>query len=241
MVRDGAQARGTTLVEILVVLAIVGVVMSGAIMGIRSILRSEERGTASRLAAAIRYSYDRAISTGAYYRLHFNLDDQTYKLEAAKDRVLLVREKERAGRNGVGLDQDKEAEQREAEEKQKFGTTDNLPPELLPPPSPKRARFEDFKDTTLPEVKLKRVQILDIYTPRQPEPYEKGHAYLHFFPDGHTERAIIHVGVDRKDEDDQYSLIVQALTGRVEVVPGRVRPPNDFDAVDDAGNVRPDR
>ncbi len=181
----------------------------------------------STLAAAIRYSYDRAVSTGAFYRLHFDLEEQSYKLESAKDRVLLTREKERAGRDGVGLDQDKEAARKEADEAQRYGTNQGLPPELLPPPSPRRARFEEFKDTTLPEIKLKRVRILSIYTARQPEPYTKGHAYLHFFPDGHTERAVIHMGTEVEDSD-QYTLIVYGLTGRVEVLPGRVPPPPDF-------------
>ncbi len=231
---------GMTLIEIMIALAIVGLLLGGAIMGFRSVVKSELRGTAGRLAAAIRYSYDRAITTGAYYRLHFDLDEHTYKLERSDTRVLLGREKEHAGRDGKGLDQDKEAAQREAEEKQRYGTTQGLPPELLPPPSPRRPKFESFKDTTLPEVKMKRVHVLSLFTPRQSEPYTGGHAYLHFFPDGHTERAVIHLGTDPADSD-QYSLIVHALTGRVEIKAERIDPPSDFDAVDDAGNVKVER
>lgn len=239
--RRAAAQRGITLMEMLIVIGIIAVMMGAGIMGFRAVLSAERRAVAGRLAAAIRYSYDRAVSTGAFYRLHFDLEEQSYKLESAKDRVLLTREKERAGRDGVGLDQDKEAARKEADEAQRYGTNQGLPPELLPPPSPRRARFEEFKDTTLPEIKLKRVRILDIYTARQPEPYTKGHAYLHFFPDGHTERAVIHVGSDERDEDTQFSLLVHGLTGRVEVQAGHVRPPADFDVIDDAGNVRPER
>ena len=72
--------------------------------------------------------------------------------------------------------------------------------------------------------------ILDVLTPRQSEPYRRGHAYLHFFPDGHTERALIHIGPDSDNppEDEQFSLLVHALTGRVEVLPGRAPTPRDF-------------
>jgi general secretion pathway protein H len=235
-------ASGMTLIEIMIVLAIVGLLMGGAIAGFRSLVKSELRGSAGRLAAAIRYTYDRSITTGAYYRMHFDLDQQTYKVERSENRVLLSREKEKVGKGGKGLDQDQEAAEREKERNQRFGSSQGqgLPPELLPPPSPMRPKFEQFKDTTLPQVHLKKVRVLDIYTPRQSEPYVAGHAYLHFFPDGHTERAVIHLGTDRNDSD-QYSLIVHALTGRVEIKSERVEPQRDFDAVDDAGNVKVER
>ncbi len=238
--RKGPTERGMTLIEIMISVAIIGIMVGGAIFGFRSLVKSELRGTAGRLAAAIRYSYDRAITTGAYYRLHIDLDQQTYKLERSETRVYLKSEKEKSGRNGRGLDQDEEAKQAELDEKAKYGTQTGLPPELLPPPSPKRPKFEEFKDATLPQVKLGKIKVLDIYTPRQSEPYVSGQAYLHFFPDGHTERAVIHLGADKGD-DDQYSLIVHALTGRVEVKPERVTPPSDFDVVDEAGNKKVER
>ena len=63
-----------------------------------------------------------------------------------------------------------------------------------------------------------------MFTPRQREPYRKGRAYLYFFPDGHTERAIVRLN----DGDDFYSLVVHPLTGRVEVMSGKVDIPRDF-------------
>jgi hypothetical protein len=229
---------GLSLIEIMLSLAIVALMVGGATFGFRSLVKSELRGTAARLAAAIRYSYDRSISTGAYYRLHFDLSEQTYKLERAEGRVVLARDKEKAGRDGAGLDQDKVAKEEEKDEERRSGSS-GLPKDLLPPPSPKRARFETFKDATVPEVKLKKVKILDLYTPRQPEAYSKGHAYLHFFPDGHAERAVIHLGTEPGDES-QYTLVVHGLTGRVEIKPGRIEAAAEFD-FDDAGEKKVDR
>ena len=225
--RRGSEA-GFSLIEILVVLTIVSVVSAGTIIGFRSLIKSELRSQASKLAAAIRYSYDRAISTGAYYRLHLNLDDQTYQLERSENRVLLW-QSEDGGRKGRGLDLDKENKKAEEDERAHGA---NIPKELTPP-SPRRPKFAEYKDSTLPKVRLGRIKILDLFTPRQPEPYQSGHAYLHFFPDGHTERAIIHLGVDAAD-DSQYTLRVYGLTGRVEILAGRVPPPPDFDPVDSA-------
>jgi general secretion pathway protein H len=86
----------------------------------------------------------------------------------------------------------------------------------------------------LPKVDLRGCRIRDIYTPRQREPYTEGKAYLYFFPDGHTERAIIHVA---DTSNDIYTLIVQPLTGRVEVRAGDVPVPRGFGEYDDEGNA----
>lgn len=230
--RDGAAARkaqqaGYSLIEIMLVMAIGGLVAGGAIFGFRSLVRSEIRGTATKLAAAIRYSYDRAISTGSYYRLHINFDDNSYRLEKSDARVLL-NTSERGDRNGRGADRD--LEDKRAREDDLQGQPSGVAEELLPPPSPRRPKFAEYRDSQLKPVQLSRVRILDVLTPRQSEPYRAGHAYLHFFPDGHAERALIHIGPDKDNpgEDEQYSLLVHALTGRVEILPGRAPAPGDF-------------
>lgn len=219
---------GYSLIELIVAMAIIGLASGGALFGLRSVLKTELRASSSKLAAAIRYSYDRAITTGAFYRLHINLDNQSYTLERSETRVLL-NAKETNVRGGRGEDSDAVNRREELEENR--NQTSGLPPELLPPPSPRRPKFAAYKDTTLPKIKLGRVRILDIYTPRQSEPYSTGHAYLHFFPDGHTERAIIHLGTTADTPpEDQYSLIVHGLTGKVEIRAGRIPPPPDFES-----------
>lgn len=224
--RQLSQA-GYSLIEIMIVMAIGGLLAGGAIVGFRSLVRSEIRSTATKLAAAIRYSYDRAISTGAYYRLHINFEDNTYRLEKADARVLL-NTTERASRDGRGEDRD--IADRRAQEDEQNGQVSGVSPELLPPPSPRRPKFAAYVDSQLKPVRLSRARILSVLTPRQNEAYRSGHAYLHFFPDGHTERALIHVGPDAENpsDDEQFSLLVHALTGRVEVLPGRMAAPRDF-------------
>ena len=216
---------GYSIIELMVVLAIFGIVMGGAILGFWSLVRSELRSQSSKLAAAIRYSYDRALTTGSFYRLHFDLDAQTYRLERSETRVL-IDTKESGLSRGRGKDRDQLDKEAADEEKRALA---GLPEELLPPQSPRRPRFAEYKDSTLPKVKLSRIKVLDILLPREKEPYLSGHAYLHFFPDGHTERAVIHLGTDVSD-DVQYTLWVHGLTGRVEIFPGRLPPPADFDA-----------
>jgi len=219
---------GFTLVEILVSLAIMALVLGGAVYGFRAITKSELRGSASKLAGAIRYCFDRSITTGSYYRLVLDLDGNKYWAERSEDRMYLSREKERNAGRGKAFDWDAE-EKRLAEEEEKekelYAGSNPALQALEPAPKPKRAKFQTFKDATASQVQLKRAKLADVYTPRQPEPYTAGRAYLYFFPDGHTERALVRL----QDGDSWYSLVVHALTGRVEVKSGKFDLPRDFD------------
>lgn len=223
----------------MVVVGLLGMLMGGVVVGVRSIGKSELRGAAGRLSGAIRYCFDRAITTGAYYRLVLDLDDNKYWVERSDDRAYLTRGKERS--LGGGKARDVGSEERDQDEKDKREEADrarvsgSAAVALEPPPRPRRARFQTFADASLPQVKLGRTELRDVYTPRQPEAYTTGRAYLHFFPDGHTERAFIRLA----DGDDWYSLIVHPLTGRVQVQAGKLDVPRDFDTDATGAQVAP--
>jgi general secretion pathway protein H len=227
--------RGFSLIEVMVVVLIIGLVTGGAVYGIRGLARSELRSSAAKLAGAIRYCFDRSITTGAYFRLVLDLDSNRYSAERSDERVYLIRGKEESPGRGQALDVAALEKKQEEDQalRDSFSQDNSVAAVLEPPPAPRRAKFQSFKDAALPEVKLKgAVRFFDIYTTRQREPYTKGKAYLYFFPDGHTERALIRVS----DGDDFYTLIVHPLTGRVEVRSGRIDLPPGFGEHDDEGN-----
>ncbi len=222
-----------TLIEILVVVAIIGIAMSGAVYGFRSIAKSELRASASKLAGAIRYCFDRSVTTGSYYRLVIDLDDNKYWAERSDDRMYLTRAKEESPGKGQAFDEAAD-EAKKLEEEKKYddllALQGGAAATIDPPPRPKRAKFQTFKDATVPQVKLKRAHLMDVLTPRQREPYSKGRAYLYFFPDGHTENAIVRLA----DDDAWYSLVVHPLTGRVEVLAYKAEvKASEFGATDD--------
>ena len=233
--RRSRRQRGFTLTELLIVLAILATAVGGATLSFRALARTTARTDAGRLAASIRYLYDRAVTTGAYYRLVLDLTANEYWAEKSDERFYLVRDKE-SSRSGKAPDEEEKEKRLKEEEDREQEALTGLAKELLPPPKPRRARFEAFKDSSLPHVKLKISKLRDVLTPRQTEPYVEGRAYLYFFPDGHTERALIHL---TDDDEHVVSLLVQPLTGRVEVKPGDVEPERDFERDDEGQKGTP--
>lgn len=228
------RSRGFTIIEVLVVIAIIALMLTGATYGLRSISRTELRGSSAKLAGGIRYCFDRAITTGSYYRIVLDLNKNQYWAERSDERMYLGRDKEEAPGQGKAYDADaaeKLKDEQDAKDKALLDARGGIAASLEPPPKPKRAKFQTFRDTTLPVVNLKRIKLFDVFTGRQREPYTSGKAYLYFFPDGHTERAVVRL----TDGDNFYSLVVHPLTGRVEVKAGKYDIPRDFDVRDDEG------
>ncbi|HXU72402.1 MAG TPA: prepilin-type N-terminal cleavage/methylation domain-containing protein [Polyangia bacterium] len=226
--------RGFSLVEVMVVIAIVGLLLGISVYGFRSVAKTGLRSSAAKLAGAIRYCFDRSVTTGSYFRIVLDLDTNKYWAERSDDRTYLNAGKEDSPGKGQAFDEaaaEKKRDEDEAKIQEMATSVGGQMMTLDPPPKPKRAKFQTFKDTTLPQVKLGRAELFDVFTPRQREPYRKGRAYLYFFPDGHTERAIVRL----HDGDDFYSLVVHPLTGRVEVMSGKVDIPHDFGERDEEG------
>jgi len=74
----GPRAQGVTLIEIMVALVLVGLIVVGAVSGLRSLAKSDLRESASHLAGAIRYVFDRASTSGRAHRLVFDFDTGKY-------------------------------------------------------------------------------------------------------------------------------------------------------------------
>ncbi len=227
------RQRGTTLIELMVVLGIIAMLVGTVTVGTFAVARSNLRASSSKLASAIRYCFNRSITTNSYFRLVIDLDSGKYWAERSDQRVFMTRGKldSKGGRAPDEAAQLKKELEIEAKEEAERKQRNALAQYLEPPPRPKRAKFETFKDAALPPITMKKIKIADVFTPRQKEPFEKGRAYLYFFPDGHTERAMIRL----RDGDSYYSLVVSPLTGRVDVQSGRSELPRDFGDRDDEG------
>jgi len=94
-----------TLVEIMVVVAIVALVMTGLAMGIGAVTRQKLKSSSMSVAAAVRTAYSNAATNGMSVRLVFDFESSTYWMEEAEGgRVLL------GGEDAEEDDEDEEGE-----------------------------------------------------------------------------------------------------------------------------------
>jgi general secretion pathway protein H len=233
------SARGFTLMEVLVVLVIIALVTVLSVVGLRSFAKTDLRSTASRMAGAIRFLFDRASTTGKVHRLVLDFDNGKYWAEVTDDPFIFAgggKETEESRRREAEIIAKEEEVKRQIAEKEAFFGSSAIPSKYMPKPFiPKRAKFGNFREMALKAVTLKSgVHLTDIYTPRLSEPMGEGRGYLYFFPLGMTEAAVIHLSDSKRETF--YSLVVHPLNGRVIVKNGFVEP-NLGEQVDDAGKV----
>jgi general secretion pathway protein H len=207
---------GVTLIELMIVMVLIALVVGSAVGGLRSLAKSDLRSSASKMAGAVRYLFDRASTTGKVHRLVLDIDKGRYWAEVSDDRFIMAggRETEESRRKEADkLANEAEEAQKRADEKTGL---DAMQARYKPEPfRPKRARFGAFKEMAVKPVDLKGAIIADVYTPRLADPLDVGQGYIYFFPLGMTEAAIVHL-TDKKREAF-YSLVVHPLTGRVQI------------------------
>lgn len=109
--RVRAADGGFTLIEMMVVIAIIALMLAAGTFTLRNLMRSNLRSAASRTSAAIRFAFDRSMVTSKYLRLAIDFDKGEVWLEESNDRVTL-----RSGRaQHVTTADKKKGEQQEAE------------------------------------------------------------------------------------------------------------------------------
>jgi general secretion pathway protein H len=239
-------ARGFTLIELIVALAIVALITGASVRGLRSLAKSDLRAGTAHLSGAIRYLFDRASVTGKYHRLVLDINEGRYWAEVSDDRFYVPREAEsqfdRRRREEEEAKQDDD-DKRKAQKREDMQSGANYEYSGSFDVSkleagdfrPKRARFGAFKETALKPVTLKKgsVKIVGVYTPRATEEVTTGRAYIYFFPMGQTEPAIVHLS--DASGDTVYSIVVHPITGRVKIYNEYIKPPRGVES-DDEGN-----
>jgi prepilin-type N-terminal cleavage/methylation domain-containing protein len=229
-----SEDAGITLIELIVVLAIVGLLALGVGTGVLRLTRSVLRQDATRIAAVIRTGFDRALASGAHHRLILDLDEKSFHLERCEGKVTIMRartpeeiaEKEAAAaedlRKLAESDPNDVVGQVLGEAGRKIGGgggAAQAPCEPVAGELGKPRSLDKGKELKIAEVRVEHLE----------DPVTSGKVTINFFPQGFAERAVVEVSTAQPvGDDDVYSILLHPLSGRVEIRPGELRGKDDF-------------
>ncbi len=202
---------GFTLLELLVVLALIAMTSGVAVYSLSDVGDASARAEAYRLATAIRYIYDRAILDGRSYRLVIDIEAGAIRAEAVSDRKAC----------GGGLTLDEGVKRRFKELTRKAEARAKRKAEQDGEAAPERGVvYGDYSDLILQDHALpKTVRISHIQTLAHPKKQEEGLAYIHAFPHGLIERALVVF----ESEGMTYSVVTEPFRGTARVYPKEIK------------------
>ncbi len=187
------NSRGFSLIEILIVLAIAGLTVALLSQRIGKDNRKIRRDVRI-FSAQIRDLRNKARMRNATYRLVINLPEstsekQTYWVESTGKNYLVIYDEDELRRRKQNL--------KEGEKDPTGFDVDREISKEGPQPLPEGLQF-------------KSVEIA-----AQKKEYTTGRVFIHFFPEGRVEEAVIHL-TDGKQMN--WSLAIHPLTGRVDLI-----------------------
>jgi general secretion pathway protein H len=181
--------RGFTLIEIMIVVLIIALMMG---LGVAVLFPGNEaklRDQSSKIAGTVKFLYNESAIKNRYYRLVFDLDSQSYRVESSEE-PYLVRMVDEAQKK---KDEDKD-----------------------PDATPDGAAFTAEEGLLVDPVRLPAgIKIKDISVMHLPTRVEQGKVEVYFFPNGFVEPAV--VNLTDEDEENFYSLQFNPMTGRVRI------------------------
>lgn len=224
--RLGIGTRGVTLLEVLIVVALIGLLGALLLSGTGVIGGARLRTAATLILTGIRTGITHSNTTGLPARLVFDLDENRVMLEETSDRML--RRSDEDGEDpSAGASPATELERAAVQEASRILEGPHEPPPRF---RPVESFGGDESEPTKGRPLGDGVSFISVQTEHDSVPREEGRAYLYFWPGGGTERAVIRLR--RAGQEDGLSVVVNALTGRAQIVRGEVDFDNPGDDVD---------
>ncbi len=179
------RARGMTLLEIGIALAIVAGLIALAVPAISSVARVQLRQKSGQLAGGIRSIYGASAVAGRSCRLVMDLDASAYWSECAQGAVRLAADGERARGGAREASREEELLATVAQRGDAISDEERTRAELA-----RKSAFAPTND--IPRTALGgSVRFAAVWISHQPERYLAGKAFLYFWPSGLTETASI--------------------------------------------------
>jgi general secretion pathway protein H len=216
MLAGGRQrARGFTLVEVLLVVALMAIMSAMVVSGSGMLSGTRMRSAGALIMSSVRVAMTRANSIGRPVRLVFDLDAGRMMMEETRGRMLRVTNHDEGAK--AGAQAATEAEQLAAEYAREIVQGPRAPEAMF---SPVASFSADADDPALGRELGKDIRFVQVQTEHDAEPRVEGRAYLYFWPGGGTERAAIQI--TRPGDHMGLTVLVSALTGRAKLERGRV-------------------
>ncbi|MFW2390271.1 MAG: prepilin-type N-terminal cleavage/methylation domain-containing protein [Polyangiales bacterium] len=209
---------GFTLIEVILVVAIIAVVVTGATFGLGAITRTRLRSSAYRVMSAAKFAYNRSLTQGTTTRLLFDFEKNTMAVQETDTPVTLATD-----------------EQLESEEGQAVDPWDLARSKLEQPLSPiePTSPFQPISNQNgkvLDRYKAKPlgdgVSVHALITPHETDARTEGEGAVYFFPGGLTEHAVIQLS---DSSDSVYSVEIHPLTGNARIHNFAYEPMDDLD------------
>jgi prepilin-type N-terminal cleavage/methylation domain-containing protein len=195
LIRTSCPTRSTdgfSLVELLVVVALIGLISVISLPNVTSYFKLSLNSAAREMAGVFKESYNSSVMTGRVFRIVYDLKNQQYWAESGPNTILLDT-----------------SDTKEREERRKRFTRDSDKKE-------QPVGFQLDKGVTRGKVSLPRgVEFRDVTSEQSKEPVTSGLTYTHFFPHGLTEQTIIHL---KDTQNHNVSLVISTIAGRTKLI-----------------------
>lgn len=235
------RRRGMTLIEIVVVIAIMGLIALVSVPAIAGLMDLQQRAGARQLAQTYTWLIDEAALRNATFRIAFDLDRNTWKVEVGDPNTVVF-----------GTPEEREEYDEELQDKMSRFTKRELEEGAAADLEEQTGRFEGLTDPsfTTEQALPGGTRFAWVWTPQygedgvRPDPEydpeaqeddgEGTIAYSYIFSDGTAEHTVIRI-VDEDDEEDGYTVQIEPVTGRVHLLADLVDPTESLAWVPEAG------
>ena len=231
--------KGLTLIEIMVVMAIIAIVLAVGMPAISGVLALQQQSAITELSKTYVWLIDEAAMRNATFRIAYNLDRNTWKVEMGDPNTLVYgdpqsreeAEEKLAERMARFTEREKEAAAGGTQDLRgisgfSFGGDDEEAEEA----AVKAQTWEGLDDPmfTTEQTLPYNAVIHYVWTPQYGEdgargseeppddPEDDAIAYTYIFPDGTAEHTVIRI-ITPGDEEDGWSIEVSPLTGEVSI------------------------
>ena len=235
--RLSRRHSGMTVLELMIVLAIIGAAALLVRSGFRMITKADLVENATEMAAVLKRTSQLAIEHGEMHRVTFDFEKHAYIVEICAGAKGIQRNEKRIEQDEVKrlLDRGKEkakelpqtsavSDDPEAATKRALALVGHHIADRTCVPANDPISGDAEGKGFLRQLRVKKgIKLKEIWVQHRDDSVTKGQVSIYFFPQGSAEKAVVEI----TDGDETFTILVHGLTGRVQLIDGVLRDVND--------------